>query len=326
MNFLKRAAVAAVIGIAPAAMGQNLSGDVKVDGSSTVYPISEAIAESYSKDHPGVRVAVGISGTGGGFKRFMRGEIDIAAASRPVRKEEADAAQAAGIEFIEVPVAYDGLSVVVNKNNDWAQRLTVDQLRKIFLEGGARSWKEIDPAFPDVPLKIYSPGTDSGTYDYMNEVVTSGNKQAKMRKDMELSEDDNVLVRGVEGDRGAIGYFGSAYYFENKDKLRAVAIVNKVGAAVAPTSETIRDGSYNPLSRPLFIYVSTRSMERPEVKAFVEHYLNYAGDAATRVGYVPLPDGVYDRAEVNVESRKTGSQYLGPDGTHRQGSVVEIYK
>jgi phosphate transport system substrate-binding protein len=323
MSFLKRAALVAVMGIAPAAMGQNLSGEVKADGSSTVYPLAEAIAESFGKENPGVRVTVGIAGTGGGFKRFTKGETDISDASRPIKKEEAEAAKSNGVEYIEVPVAYDGLSVVVNKSNDWAKQLTVDQLKKLFTTN-ARSWKDIDPSFPDVPIKIYSPGTDSGTYDYMKEVVAT--KEAPMRKDMELSEDDNVLVRGVEGDRGAIGYFGSAYYFANKDSINAVAIVNKKGQAVKPTPETIKDGSYNPLSRPLFIYVNTKSLSRPEVKAFVDHFLDNAGEAAAKVGYVALPDEVYDRAEANVKSGKTGSQYLGPDGKHKEGPVTEIYR
>jgi len=314
-----------MLGIVGVSQAQ-LTGTVAADGSSTVYPITEAIAEGFSKDNSSVRVTVGIAGTGGGFKKFVRGEIDISDASRPIKKEEHDAGVSAGIEYIEVPVAYDGLSIVVNKTNDFAKQLTVDQLKKIFLEGGAKNWNEVDASFPNLPIKIYSPGTDSGTFDYLKEIITNAGKSGSMRKDMELSEDDNVLVRGVEGDKGAIGYFGSAYYFENKDQINDVMIVNKAGIATGPTPETIKDGSYNPLSRPLFIYVNKKSLARPEVKAFVDYYLNNAGDAATKVGYVALPDEIYDRAEANLKAGKVGTQFLKDDGKHKEGALTDIYK
>jgi phosphate transport system substrate-binding protein len=325
ISFLKHAALVAVVGIAGTAMGQNLSGKVEVDGSSTVYPITEGIAEEFGKENQNVRVTVGISGTGGGFKRFAKGETDISDASRPIKKEEAEAAKANGVEFIEIPVAYDGLSIVVNKSNSFVDKLTVDDLRKIYLEGGAKTWKEINPAWPDMPIKIYSPGTDSGTFDYMKEVLIKEKGQA-FRSDMQVSEDDNVLVTGVSGDQGGIGYFGSAYYFENKDKLRAVPVVNKKGEAVEPAPETIMNGSYNPLSRPLFIYVNKKSLSRPEVKSFVEFFLDNAGDISNEVGYVALPDELYDRAEKNTKAGKTGSQYLGEDGKHKEGALADIYK
>lgn len=329
ITFLKRAALVVAFGVGGAAgqvQGQNLQGTVTVDGSSTVYPITEGIAEEFGKDNPNVRVTVGISGTGGGFKRFARGETDISNASRPIKKEEAEQAQANGVEFIEVPVAYDGLSVVVNKSNAFADKLTVDQLKKIFTEGGARTWRDLDPSWPEQPIKVFSPGTDSGTFDYMREVVTHGDKSGKMRSDMQVSEDDNVLVTGVSGDPAAIGYFGSAYYFENRDKLRAVPIVNKQGQAVEPAPETIQDGSYNPLSRPLFIYINKKSLSKPEVKAFVEFYLENSGDIAREVGYVALPDEIYDRAEANIKAGRTGTQYLDEQGKPKEGAVTDIYR
>ncbi len=233
------------------ALGQ-LTGAVNLDGSSTVYPIAEKIAGDFTKENPNVKVTVKRSGTGGGFKVFTKGETDVSNASRPIKKEEHDAAAAAGVSYIEIPVAYDGLSVVVNKSNSFVDQLTVDQLKKIFLEGGVKTWKELNPAWPDLAIKVFSPGTDSGTFDYMKEIVTGGKKEVALRKDMELSEDDNVLVRGVEGETGSIGYFGSAYYFANRAELRAIPIVNKAGKAVLPSLESIKDGSYNPLSPPLF--------------------------------------------------------------------------
>lgn len=320
------ATLAMVVGLSSGAALAQVSGAVAVDGSSTVFPISEKIASEFKSEAPDVRVTIGVSGTGGGFKRFAKGETDVSNASRPIKKEEAEAAAAAGVEFIELPVAYDGLSVVVNKSNTFVDQLTVDQLKKIFLDGGAKTWKELNPAWPDAPIKVYSPGTDSGTFDYMKEVVTSGNKDAKMRADMQVSEDDNVLVTGVTGDQNAVGYFGSAYYFENADKLRSVPVVNKAGKAVSPTPETIKDGTYNPLSRPLFIYVNKASMNKPQVAKFVQFYLDEAADAADAVGYVALPDEVYDRAEANLKSGRSGSQYLGADGKHKEGAVTDIYK
>lgn len=303
-----------------------LRGTISVDGSSTVYPITEGVAEEFSKKNPQAKVTVGISGTGGGFKRFTKGETDVSNASRPIKKEEADAAKANGIEFIELPIAYDGLSVVVNKSNSFAKQLTTDDLKKIYLDGGVKTWKQLDASYPDVPLKIFSPGTDSGTFDYMKEVLTHGDKTAKVRSDMQVSEDDNVLVTGVEGEAGAIGYFGSAYFFENKDKLRAVPIVNKSGKPVGPTPESIRDGTYNPLSRPLFIYVNKKSLDKQEVRAFVEFYLDNAGAMADKVGYVELPDELYDRADKHLKDGVTGTQFLTDDGRPKDAPLGEIYK
>jgi phosphate transport system substrate-binding protein len=317
-------AFAAVMFIASTAAAQ-LGGTISIDGSSTVFPIAEGVAEEFANEQPKVRVTVGISGTGGGFKRFVRGETDISNASRPIKKEEADQAAANGVEYIEIPIAYDGLSVVVNKSNTFVDQVTVEQLRRIFLEGGAKTWRQVNPAWPDQPIGLFSPGTDSGTFDYMKEVLVK-EKTDSFRSDIQVSEDDNVLVTGIAGDPRAIGYFGSAYYFENKEKLRAVAIVNAEGKPVLPAADTIMSGQYSPLSRPLFIYVNRKSLSRPEVKAFVDFFLDEAGGIATEVGYVSLPDELYDRAEANVKAQKTGTQFLTDDGKSKHGPLSDIYR
>lgn len=305
---------------------KTLKGSVKVDGSSTVYPLTEAVAEDFRKKAPGIRVTIGVSGTGGGFKRFIAGETDISNASRPIRKSETDVAAKNGIEFIELPVAYDGLSVVVNPKNTWAKSLTVAQLKRIYgAENPAKTWKDLDPSWPDRPIRVFSPGTDSGTFDYFREVVIG--KDGNVRSDMAVSEDDNVLVTGVRGDENAIGYFGCAYYFENRDKVRAVPIVpTKGGEAVYPTPETITSGVYEPLSRPLYIYVNAKSAERPEVQEFVRFYLEQGGDLADEVGYVHLPAELYSRARSNMAARRTGSQVTDEHGDTKPGALPAIYQ
>jgi phosphate transport system substrate-binding protein len=305
---------------------RNLSGSVKVDGSSTVYPITEAVAEEFKKAAPRVNVTVGISGTGGGFKRFAVGETDISDASRPIKKEEHDAATANRVEYIEIPVAYDGLSIVVNPKNTWVDKLTLDEVKKIFLaDTGVKTWKDVRPDWPDKPIRIFSPGTDSGTFDYFKEVVAH-EKGTSIRADMSVSEDDNVLVRGVAGDEGAIGFFGVAYYLENKAKLRAVPIDAGKGP-IAPTPETIENGTYAPFSRPLFIYVNKRAAQRPEVRRFVEFYLEHGPELAAEVGYVRLPSEVYDRARANLASGRTGTQFMDTStGERISGPVTEVYK
>lgn len=322
---LMSAAIAGSVLMAGAAEAQNFVGNITIDGSSTVYPITEAVAEEFRKEQPDVRVTVGISGTGGGFKRFAKGETDISDASRPIQAQEAAAANEAGIEFIELPVAYDGLSIVVNPANDFVEQLTVDQLRKIFLaDNPATTWNQVNPAWPNRPIKIYSPGTDSGTFDYFKEVVASGKRDA-IRSDMSVSEDDNVLVTGVAGDRDAIGYFGFAYYEENKSKLKVVPIVDpNTGKAVTPTAETIEASTYAPFSRPLFIYVNSRSAARPAVRAFIEFYLEEAPYLAADVGYVALPRNVYAKAQANFRQLKTGTAYVR-DGQKVEGPVAEVY-
>ena len=270
-----------------------LSGEIEIDGSSTVFPITEAVAEEFRKVHPGVQVNVGVSGTGGGFKRFAAGETDVSDASRPIKEREAEAAAKAGIEYIELRVAIDGLSVVVNPENEFVTCLTVDRLREVWEPGSpVQKWSDIDPGWPDRDLRLYGPGTDSGTFDYFTEVIV-GEAQAS-RPDYTASEDDNVLVQGIRGDRNALGYFGYAYYAENADIVKLVAVDGGDGCVV-PSDASVQDGTYSPLSRPLLIYVSTDSLSRPEVKAFIEFYMEQGGALAAEVGYAPLPASVYQQ-------------------------------
>ncbi|MBT5469679.1 MAG: PstS family phosphate ABC transporter substrate-binding protein [Nitrospina sp.] len=267
------------------------SGKVRVDGSSTVFPITEAVAEEFQKLHRKVRVTVGISGTGGGFKKFATGQIDINDASRPIKKSEKQKAKENGIDFIELPVAYDGLSVVVNPNNDFVDYLTVTELRMIWQPGSTvKNWNDVRPEWPKQPIKLYGPGADSGTFDYFTKAI-NGKSQAS-RADFTASEDDNVLVMGVAGDPYALGYFGYAYYRENQSKLKLVPVDGGDGA-IKPSEQTINDGSYKPLSRPIFIYVSKPGSQRPEVKEFVQFYLKNAALLSKEVGYIPLPDKEY---------------------------------
>ena len=308
------------------AAADELTGDVEIDGSSTVYPISEAAADEFRKEYANVNVTVAVSGTGGGFKRFSKGETDISNASRPIKLAEFEQCQSENVEFIELPVAYDGLTIVVNTKNDWVDQMTVAQLQKIFLEkGAAKNWSDVDPSWPVEPIKIYAPGADSGTFDYFKEVVADDD--GAMRSDMSVSEDDNVLVTGVANEKNAIGFFGAAYYFENKDKLKAVSVVNpKTDEAVLPSDTTIEDGSYAPFSRPLFIYVNADSIKRPEIKKFVGFYLENAGELSKSAGYVALPRAVYAGAQKHFEDRMAGTHYLTTDGEKRSGALPDVYK
>ena len=304
---------------------RRLRGSIAIDGSSTVYPITEAIAEAFKKEAPNVNITVGVSGTGGGFKRFAANETDISDASRPIKPSESAKCGESGVGYLELPVAYDGLTIVVSRSNDWVDHLTVDELKKIFLTTDpAATWQDVRAAWPATPLKIYSPGTDSGTFDYFKEVVAG--KDGTIRSDMSVSEDDNVLVRGVAGDAGSIGFFGVAYYLANKDSVRAVPIMNKDGKAISPTAETIEDGSYNPFSRPLLIYVKTKSSRKPHVKAFIEFFLDRAPVAAAEVGYVGLPADLYDRARQTFKDRREGSRYVDDSGEPRHGSLRDVYR
>ncbi len=287
---------------------------IKVDGSSTVYPITEAAGEEFQKVKKGkVRVTIGISGTGGGFKKFCRGETDISNASRPIMKTEMEVCKKNGIEYIELPVAYDGLAVMVNPKNTWVDKLTVDELRKIWepaSQGKVTKWAQIRQGWPDAPLKLFGPGVDSGTFDYFTEAIVG--KPKASRGDYTSSEDDNVLVQGIAGDKYSLGYFGLAYYEENRDKLRLVPIVNpKTGKPVLPSTETVMDGSYQPLSRPIFIYVNLKSLERAEVKEFVEFYLKNAPQLVREVKYIPLPPKAYELAMERLKKKKTGSMFGG---------------
>ena len=275
----------------PAATTAKLSGTIEIDGSSTVFPVSEAVAEEFHKIHPDVRVNVGVSGTGGGFKRFTVGETDISDASRPIKDSEAQAAADNRFEYYSLRVALDGLSVLVSPENDFVECLTTDQLKMIWEPGSTvTNWSDVDPSWPSSEIALYGPDTDSGTFDYFTEEIM-GEAQLS-RPDYTASADDNVLVRGIAGGKYSLGYFGYAYYQENQDKLNLVAVDSGNGC-VQPTSETIENGSYAPLSRPLFIYVSKASMERPEVKAFVEFYLDNAAELAQEVGYIRLDETEY---------------------------------
>ena len=268
-----------------------LSGKIEIDGSSTVFPITEAVAEEFRKVQPDVRVNVGISGTGGGFKRFTTGETDINDASRPIKDSEAQAAADNGIEYVELRVAIDGLTVIVSPKNDFVECLSVEQLKAVWEPGSTvNKWSQLDAAWPDREIDLYGPDTDSGTFDYFTEEIM-GEAQLS-RADYTPSADDNVLVQGVNGDRDSLGYFGYAYYQENQDKLKLVAVDGGSGC-VTPTPETIENGSYAPLSRPVFIYVSKTSLERPEVAAFVDFYMKQGAELATEVGYIRLSEGEY---------------------------------
>lgn len=268
-----------------------LTGEIKIDGSSTVFPITEAIAEEFIKENPNVKIPVGVSGTGGGFKKFANKEIAISDASRPIKEEEAAKAKANGVEYTELKVAFDGVSVVVNKDNTWVKSLTVEELKKMWSpDSKVKTWKDVRPEWPNEPIKFYTPGTDSGTFDYFTEAICG--KGGAMRSDVTPSEDDNVLVQGVAGDKNAIGFFGFAYYEENKDKLKLVPIDSGKGP-VEPTFDTIRNNSYAPLSRPLFIYVNNAELQKPEIKEFIKFYISNAKDLVPQVGYVAVPDADY---------------------------------
>lgn len=303
----------------------DLEGEVNIDGSSTVAPITMSAAESFAKRCPKVKVPVGISGTGGGFKRFTVGDTDISDASRPIKDKERAIAAENSIKFYEIPVAYDGLTIVVNKECDWTDQITVDQLKQIFhADSAAKKWSDVDSSWPDEEIKIFAPGTDSGTFDYFKEVIA---KEGSIRGDMSVSEDDHVIVQGVSQNKTAIGFFGAAYYFENKAKLKALAVVNPESSeAVLPSDETIENGTYAPFSRPLFIYVNSESAKKAEVKVFIDHYLKNAAAIAKEVGYVGLPKDVYEQAATNLKQRKTGTHYLTKDGEKRHGALTEIFK
>lgn len=315
---------------AESSVNKELRGKIDIDGSSTVFPITEAAASEFRKRFPNVNINVGVSGTGGGFKRFTRGETDISDASRPIDKDEFAGAIESGVKMIELPIAYDGLTIVVHPANDWVDQLTVEEIRKIYSAGadGAsapKRWSEIREGFPNSPIEPFAPGTDSGTFDYFREVIIG--KGNSLRGDMSTSEDDNVLVTGVAGSAGAIGFFGAAYYEENKTRIRAVPVVNpETGVAVMPSSETIQSGEYAPLGRPVFIYVKVASVSRPEIKLFVDFYLENAGKLAKRVGYQPLPAEIYQAGQANFRGRKAGTHYLTPEGEKRSGGLVDVFR
>ncbi|RFU61883.1 PstS family phosphate ABC transporter substrate-binding protein [Bacillus sp. V59.32b] len=281
---------------------EQLKGNVAIDGSSTVYPIMEAVAEEYMAEQPEVKVSVGLAGTGGGFEKFIAGETDMSNASRPIKDEEKAGLEEKGIEYTEFKLAFDGLSVVVNKDNDFIDHLTVDELKKLWVDTGkAKKWSDIRPEWPKEEIKFYSPGTDSGTYDYFNEIIL---EEAPIVADTTLSEDDNVLVQGVTGDKNAIGFFGYAYYEANKDKLKVVPIDGGNGP-VEPNAETIESGEYAPLSRPLFTYVSNKAIaDKEQVADYTEFVLENAAEMSEEVGYVQLPEEEYTKGLDTLEELK----------------------
>jgi len=285
---------------------------IQIDGSSTVYPVTEAVAEEFQKLKRGaVKVTVGISGTGGGFKKFCRSETDISNASRPITTKEIEDCKKAQVEFIEIPVAFDALTVVINPKNEWATTLTVADLKKMWepsAQGTVTKWNQVRSNWPDAALKLFGPGADSGTFEYFTEAIVG--KAKSSRGDFTASEDDNVLVQGVSTDRNALGYFGFAYYAENTKKLKAAAIDNGKGA-VLPSAKTVEDGTYQPLARPIFIYVSKKAAGKPDVKEFVEFYLKNAGKLVQSVKYVSLPPRVYTVGLEHFQKGKVGTVFPG---------------
>jgi phosphate transport system substrate-binding protein len=288
-------------------------GTVKIDGSSTVFPISEAVAEEFQIQRRGkVRVTVGISGTGGGFKKFCRGETDVSDASRPILKAEMEACARAGIKYIELPIAYDALTVVVNPQATWIDQVSIAELKKMWdpaSQGVVGKWNQVNGKWPNAPLKLFGPGSDSGTFDYFTEAVNG--KAKSSRGDFTASEDDNVLVQGIEADRNALAYFGYAYYAANAGKMKALKVVNAQGQAVGPSEAAVLDGSYNPFSRPLFIYVNAASAARPEVREFVTFYLTQGAGYVREVKYVPLAPQAYQTALGHFQKAKLGSVFGG---------------
>ncbi len=287
---------------------------VKIDGSSTVFPITEGIAEDFQKMKKGaVKATVGISGTGGGFKKFCRGETDVQNASRPILTKEMEDCKAAGIEYYELPVAFDALTVVMNPKNAFLKQITVEELKKIWepaAQGKVMRWNQVNPAWPDAPIKLFGAGSDSGTFDYFTEAING--KAKASRGDYTASEDDNVLVQGVSQDVNALGYFGYAYYAENQTRLKAVPIVEKAGKpAVLPSEATVLAGTYQPLARPIFIYVSAKSLAKPEVKEFVDFYMKEGAKIAKEVKYVPLPAKAYTVNSEHLAKGKKGTVFGG---------------
>lgn len=289
--------------------GAGLSGTVSLDGSSTVAPIAAALAEEFGKLEPKVHPTVAESGSGGGFKKFAAGEIDIANASRPIEPPEVEAAKKNGIEFVELPIAFDGLSVVVNPKNDFVDYLTVEELKRIWEPGSkVKTWADVRQGFPNEPIKLFGAGTDSGTFDYFTKAIVG--KEKASRPDYQASEDDNTLVQGVSGDKYSLGYFGYSYFDANRDKLKVVKIDSGNGP-VEPTADTIMDGTYAPLSRPLLMYANLKSLDRPEVMAFLKFVLTEGPKIMPQVGFVPLPQEAYELALKRLEAKTTGTVFHG---------------
>ena len=300
----------AILGAMPLA---TIAQVIKIDGSSTVYPVTEAVAEEFQKANKGLKVTVGVSGTGGGFKKFCRAETDISNASRPISASEMEDCRKIGVEYFELPVAFDALTVVINPKNTWLKQATVAELKKMWepaAQGKVMRWNQVNPAWPDQPIKLFGAGSDSGTFDYFTEAIVGKSKSS--RGDFTASEDDNVLVQGVAGDVNAIGYFGYAYYAENTNKLKALPIIEKEGKpAVSPSPETVIAGTYQPLARPIFIYINAKSLYKPEVKKFVNFYMTEGAKMAKEVKYVPLPAGIYTANMKHIADNKKGTIFGG---------------
>lgn len=298
---------------------------VKIDGSSTVFPITEAVAEDFQIAKRGsIRVTVGISGTGGGFKKFCRNEIDIVNASRPITELEMEACKQEGVQFIEMPIAFDALTVVVNPQNTWSKTVTVEELKKIWepaAQGKVTNWNQINPAWPDKRIKLYGPGADSGTFEYFTEAIVG--KAKSSRGDYTASEDDNVLVQGVASDIYALGFFGFAYYIENRNKITAVAIDSGDGGVI-PSSETVENNSYKPLSRPIFIYINAKSTDKPEVNEFVNFYMKNATELVTEVKYFPLSKEVYNLNIEHLNKKKFGTVFKGTGINIRLEDILKL--
>ncbi len=321
MKFKALFALVLCVAVAQPTLAASAKKLIKVDGSSTVYPITEAVAEEFQKSNRNVNVVVGISGTGGGFKKFIKNETDISDASRPIKAKEAQALSENNIAYIELPVAFDGIAIVVNPKNNWVKSITINELKKMWepeAQGKIKKWNQINPAWPDKEIHLFGAGVDSGTYDYFTEAVVG--KEHASRGDFTSSEDDNVLVQGVSTDPYALGFVPLAYYESNSDKLRAVAV-----NGVMPTYEAVAQARYQPLARPLFIYVNTKSAEKPEVRSFVEFYLKNAAKLSKEVGYIELPAEAYALVTKRFEQRKTGSVF-GAHGSQVGVKIADILR
>jgi phosphate transport system substrate-binding protein len=303
----------------------SLQGTVKVDGSSTVYPISEAAGSKFHDKFPNVDVTVGVKGTGGGFSEFSKGNIDISDASRPIKQSELDECNKNGIRFLELPIAYDGLAICVHKDNSFIDEISIEDLKKIYnADLSLKTWKDLNPNYPDESFKIFMPGTDSGTFDFFKEVVIG--KEGKIRSDVTPSERDLDLVNGIASEKMAIGFFGASYFLENRDRLKALRVIDpKTKVAVEVSSESIENSTYSPLGRPLFIYINAASVKRPELRKFVEFYIDNADEICRAAKCVPLPPELYKTIRQRFDDRVEGTYFYDSQGESRHGSLKEIY-
>ena len=306
-------------------VNHTVKGEIKIDGSSTVYPISQRVSELFADEFPNVNIKVDFGGTSAGFRRLFRGEIDLADASRPIKNKELKSCQKTGCEFIELPVAFDGLTIVINKRNDWVTQLSIEELQAIFLaDRAAKTWKDVRPEWPNEKIELYIPGHDSGTYDYFQSVVSGGRK---LRDDAAYSEDDEILVKRIAERKHSLGFFGLAYYLKNKDSLQPVAIVNPESQkAILPDTQSVADGTYAPFGRPLFVYVNKSKLQSPAVKSFVSFYLGQAEKVASEVGCVPLPSHLLERSKQCLKQQTGGTCFIDSDGEKRVGSLESIYQ